>query len=106
MYVTTCGDSLFLKPKLQKMPEMVGYGAELLALQAAEGLSFSSRAARAEQPQAMDFLDREDAMSLLLSDGTLYRCDDFYEILEPDGEQRFRPESVLGQATGRFQRSY
>ena len=104
MYVTTCGDSLFLKPKLQKMPEMVGYGAELLALQAAEGLSFSSRAARAEQPQAMDFLDREDAM--LLSDGTLCRCDDFYEILEPDGEQRFRPESVLGQATGRFQRSY
>ena len=52
----------------------------------------------------MDFLDREDAM--LLSDGTLCRCDDFYEILEPDGEQRFRPESVLRQATGRFQRSY
>lgn len=46
MYVTTCGDSLFLKPKLQKMPEMVGYGAEPPALQAAEGLSFSSHAAK------------------------------------------------------------
>ena len=64
------------------MPEMAGYGAELPALQAAEGLSFSSRAARAEPPQAMDVLDREDDM-LLLSDGTLCRSDDFYEILEP-----------------------
>ena len=87
------------------MPEMAGYGAEPPALQAAEGLSLSSRAARAEQPQAMDFLDREDAMPLL-SDGTLCRCDDFYEILEPDGEQRLRPEYVRRQATGRFQRSY
>ena len=86
------------------MPGMAGYGAEPPALQAAEGLSFSSRAARAEPPQAMDFLDREDAM--LLSDGPLCRGDDFYEILEPDGEQRFRPESVLRQATARFQRSY
>ena len=71
-------------------------GAVPLTREAAqEAFEYIVRAAQAELPQATEFLEQEGRTKLLLSDGTLCRYDDFYEILEPDDEERFWPEYAM-----------